>query len=204
MTDDKIIGIDIDDTLNYSSEVIKEYILKYGNNYSDDNYLIKNIDKIMRGLNFDGIIKSFFNDYCEEMASQMKVKEHAKEVIDKLKEDGYKIYFITARNNTFYKNAYEFCINYLNKNKIYFDKLIIGQNHKLNVCKDENILLMIDDSIDTCERLKDNGISSLVFNSQINSEKDTYCDRVDNWLEVYDYIKEKELENEKVLLLDKN
>ncbi len=204
MTNDKIIGIDIDDTLNYSSEVIKEYILKYGNNYSDDNYLIKNIDKIMRGLNFDGVISLFFNDYCEEMASQMKVKESAKEVIDRLKEDGYKIYFITARSNKFYKNAYEFCNNYLNKNKIYFDKLIVGQNHKLNVCQNENILLMIDDSIDTCERLKDNGIDSLVFNSQINSEKDTYCDRVDNWLEVYNYIKEKELEKEKILLLDKN
>ena len=112
------------------------------------------------------------------------------------------IYIITARSNKFYKNAYEFCNNYLNKNEIYFDKLIIGQNHKLNVCKDENILLMIDDSIDTCEKLEDNGINSLVFNSIVNSEKNTNCNRVNNWLEVYDYI--KELEHKKVMLLDKN
>ena len=40
--EDKIIGIDIDDTLNYSSDVIREYIIRYSNNYSNDNYLINN------------------------------------------------------------------------------------------------------------------------------------------------------------------
>lgn len=202
--EDKIIGIDIDDTLNYSSDIIREYIIRYSNNYSNDNYLINNIDKIMRGISFDEIINSFFRDYCMEMASQMKIKENAKEVIDKLKEIGYKIYIITARSNNYYKNVDEFCNNYLKNNDIYFDKLITAQEHKLDVCKKENVFLMIDDSIDTCELLNENGINGLVFNSQINIEKNTTCDRVDNWNEIYDYVKNKKYECKKLISLTKN
>ena len=63
---------------------------------------------------------------------------------------------------------------------------------------------MIDDSIDTCELLNENGINGLVFNSQINIEKNTTCDRVDNWNEIYDYVKNKKYECKKLISLTKN
>ena len=44
------IGIDIDDTTTNSTKTVREYIEKYGNNYCDDNYMIKNIDIILRGF----------------------------------------------------------------------------------------------------------------------------------------------------------
>ena len=47
---------------------------------------------------------------------------------------------------------------------------------------------MIDDAIDTCEDTKKRGIKSLVFNSEINKDRDTSCDRVNDWIELYNYI----------------
>jgi hypothetical protein len=32
------------------------------------------------------------------------------------------------------------------------------------------------------------GMKGLVFNSEINRNKQTICNRVNNWAEVYDYI----------------
>ena len=48
---------------------------------------------------------------------------------------------------------------------------------------------MFDDAIDTCESLLENEIDAVVFNSNINITKNTKCKRVNNWNEVYDYIK---------------
>ena len=43
------IGIDIDDTLIDSCDIVKEYVYKYDKDYGNDRVLINNIDKILRG-----------------------------------------------------------------------------------------------------------------------------------------------------------
>ena len=54
---------------------------------------------------------------------------------------------------------------------------------------------MFDDAIDTCESLLENGIDAVIFNSNINITKNTKCKRVNNWNEVYDYIKNCKINN---------
>lgn len=182
------IGIDIDDTITNSTEVVKEYIEKYDSVYSNDNHLKNNIYDIIRGTFADELVVRFFKDHAIEMCNKIKIKENAKEVIDKLKKEGNEIYIITARSDNFYKNAYKFCEEYLKNNDIYFDKLITSQIYKVECCKKEKIDLMIDDAVDTVENLNKENIKAILFTSELNKDNNAKVKRVDNWLELYNEI----------------
>ena len=180
------IGIDIDDTMTNSSEKIKEYLEKYDEEYS--HHLISNFANIIRGFLIDDITKQFFNKYAETMGNEIELKENVKEVIDKLRNDGYKIVIVTARSDNFYKDAQKFCEEYLKRNNINYDKLVTQQTFKLECCINEKIDLFIDDALDTVEDLNNRGIKTILFNSVHNRDKETSVKRVDNWLELYDLI----------------
>ena len=182
------IGIDIDDTLTDSTTVVREYVKKYDKDYCDDQRLVNSVEKIIRGFIGDEIIDKFFSEKSIEMSSKVQIRENAKEVIDKLRSEGNQIYIITARSDNYYKNAQEFCKNYLKEHNINYDKLIVGQMYKIETCINEGIDLMIDDAVDTCEALNKKGIKSILFTSELNKDKNTDCNRVSNWLELYDYI----------------
>ena len=182
------IGIDIDDTITNSCEVVEYYINKYDSDYSDNQHLIKNLGNILRGFLADEITQKFFLDHSKEMGMKIQIKENAKEVIDKLREEGNEVIIITARSNKFYQNAQEFCEEYLRVNNINYDKLVTGQTFKLDACINENIDLMIDDAVDTVEAINNYGIKTILFNSKLNKDKETSIKRVSNWLELYNEI----------------
>lgn len=182
------IGIDIDNTITNSTAAIRKYIKKYGHLYCDNNELLEKEDEIIRGHFKDDFTKKFFKDNSIEISDNVEVKEDVCEIINKLHEEGNTIIFITARSDKYYKNAQEYCSNFLKKHNIYFDKVITGKTYKDKICKEENIDIMIDDAIDTCEDVRKLGMNSLVFNSEVNIDKKTTCDRVSNWKEAYNYI----------------
>lgn len=189
------IGIDIDDTLIDSCEIVEEYAYKHSKEYGDGSVILNNIDKILRGNFTEKEMTDFFNDYACEMGSKQKVKKNAKEIIDRLKDEENSIYIITARSDRFYKDVNKYVKEFLDENNIKYDKIITSCFYKVDVCKNEKIDIMFDDGIDTCESLCDNGIDAVVFNSKLNISKDTKCKRVNSWDEVYNYIKNCKIKN---------
>lgn len=184
------IAIDIDDTLTDSSKVVREYALLYDSKYSNEKILINRLDTILRGFFDHEAIVNFYLDYGIEMSNKAQVKPDACKVIDKLRSEGHEIYIITARGDKYYKNAYEFCKNYLDKNKINYDKLITSKLYKVKACQEENIDIMIDDGVDTCDNLNSIGIKAFLFTGELNEDKETISQRVHSWNEVYDRIHE--------------
>ncbi len=182
------IGIDIDDTLIDSIQVVRKYIKKYGHLYCKNNELSDLEGELLRGKLKNKIVTDFFSNHCIEISDHIRVKRYAKQVINKLHEEGNEIIIITARSDNYYKNAQEYCANYLKKKNIHYDKLITHQTYKYKTCKNEGIDIMIDDAIDTCEDVIKLGMKAIVFNSKTNINKDTTCDRVNTWVEVYNYI----------------
>ena len=88
------IGIDIDDTLTNTNEASEEYVLKYETEHPDikiDHY------KLIRGKLDTPELKEFFSENARNICDNATIKEDAKNIIDKLRSEGYKIYFITAR-----------------------------------------------------------------------------------------------------------
>ena len=182
------IGIDIDDTLTDSCPVLKSYLEKYDSVYCNDGHMIKNIADIICGHYVDDAVTQFYLDNGKQMANEIKIKKDAKEILDKLLSEGNKITIITARSSKFFADTQAFNEAYLKTNNINYTKLLTSQDNKLETCLKENIDIMIDDSIKTCERLQNEGIKSLVFTSELNKDKETNCNRVGSWLELYNYI----------------
>jgi len=59
---------------------------------------------------------------------------------------------------------------------------------KATVCKNEKINLFIDDSIANCNKVKELGIETILFNSKSNMNQETDLYRVDNWKDIYENI----------------
>ena len=91
-----------------------------------------------------------------------------------------------------YVDQYKLSTEQLKKHGIYYDKLICSFD-KAKVCMEENIDLLIDDSIYNCELTNKLKIETLLFNCKSNNNIETRLTRVNNWKEVYDYIYERSI-----------
>lgn len=117
-------------------------------------------------------------------------RKDAKEVIDKLKNERHTIYIITARDSEFHDDPYIYSKNWLDKNKIYYDKLIVNAREKGEVCKRENIDLYIDDQLENCLNIVNTGIQTIM----ITDKKYDYDNitMLKNWDDIYNFISELE------------
>ncbi len=200
------IGIDIDDT----TVLTVDSMIKYADIY-DTKVLKRN------GINGNlGLIKdryylqalygwtqeekfAFFDLYYKNILEECTIMKNANKIIQKLKEEGHEIYFITARlDNIKNCNTEQITKDALEKNDIPYDKLIINASDKLKVCMEENIELFIEDSYDTCRKLTDNNIKSILMTTKMNEKiEDNDITRVNNWDEIYieiqKYINEKRI-----------
>ena len=119
-------------------------------------------------------------------------------MLQKLKEEGNTIHFITARlmnikdcdTETITKKS-------LDNFNIPYDSLNLHISDKLTFCKEHEIDVLIEDSYETCRELADNGIKSILMTTKMNSDiEDKEIVRVNNWDEIYEEIKKyKKLEN---------
>lgn len=176
-----VIGIDIDDTVLSTTEAITS-------SFGNSNGMMKSIKDAMQNYNIK-IPISMIN--MEKWLQDVKVKDNAVGVINRLKEKGHTIIFITARNSEYFKDPEVFTIKQLQSFGFSYDKLIVGQmDGKYLACKENNIELMIDDKISTCEGLVEKGIDSIVYNVKTNEDIETKLKRFDTWLEIEKYIDE--------------
>lgn len=67
-------------------------------------------------------------------------------------------------------------MDWLNKNDIYFDKLIVNARDKKRVCIEENIDILIDDSISNCKNVITSGISAIMIaNNDVVGKDNINC-----------------------------
>lgn len=193
------IGIDIDDTLtdikDSLTKAAQEYAISLNKNIENkdteivDIYNNGNIYQKLYGFNYEEL-KYFLGPIQEEITNNAKPREGCVEIIKKLHNEGNEIYIITARDSEFHIDPFLQSEKWLNNNSIYFDKLIVNARDKAKVCIENNIDLLIDDSISNCLNVKKYGIESFrICNKKIeNSEIREFY----NWNEIYNYINEME------------
>lgn len=122
----------------------------------------------------------------------------AKQVIERLKEDGHELIIITARGLTI-KEMKQAAQNKFKEYNLKFDKYFWEQESKQAVCKQEKIDVMIDDKASVCKETSENKIRTLYFRD-VNREKleeNEYLKEVNNWGEIYRYIYNLNLEEKK-------
>ena len=182
------IGIDMDDTITNSYDLIIELL---GKIYNKDSNKIKeagtNYYEIMDDEENFPNYKEFAYKNFETLLPKASLKTGAREVINKLHDEGHEIVIITARNNKEYLNPYVTTYMYLVKNDILFDKICVNIEDKGTFCRMQNIDIFIDDSVINCKSTIDNGINTLLFDNSFN-RNNTSMRRVLNWDEVYKII----------------
>lgn len=186
------IGIDIDNVIsNFNEELLNEY-LNYDKQLRNTGIINKNAEYIRRGM-FDWTEDeeiSFYRNNIERIAKSLKVKDGAKEYINKLIADGHIVYIITGRDNGEYKEPYKMTKEWLDSNSIKYNKLILTDAYKKDEkaikCLENNIDIMIDDSIGNCKHCIENNIKTLLMDTPYNRFID--MPRVNDWKEIYEVI----------------
>lgn len=185
------IGIDVDDTLANTKELIIEYAIEYDKkHFRNEGIIHPEIYDLSGMFNWTKEEKKqFINDCMEEIASKVTIKDNAKEVLQKLKKEGHEIYIITYRTLKRYKDPYKTTEEWLIKNNIPYDKLIANSGPKGIVCKKNAIQLLIDDNLTHCYDVLNYNIKSFVFDSEYNKESD--LPRVYTWNDIYEKLKRR-------------
>ena len=187
-----VIGIDMDDTICSTNELIIEVADQYdkevlgGTGVKDESAY--EFSEMMGWP--EGMKGQFFADRLEYIMSHSPIKDDAKEVINRLHDEGYKIVIISFRKDKYLKDPYKLTENWLKENGVHYDKLYVNTGTKTDECIENNVTLFIDDKESHCEDVSSAGIDVLLFTNAYNHDE-TRFDRVNSWTEVYDYIKEK-------------
>ena len=192
-----IIGIDIDDT----TVVTVKSMVKYGDKYDTEVLGRKaqkdNLGQIkdryyMRALYgwTDEQKFAFCDMYYKNALEECYPLPNAGEKINKLKEEGNEIIFITARlTNVKNCDTESITKTTLEKYGIPYDKLIMNVDNKLEFCQKYGVEVFIDDSFETCKSLQDNGIKSYLMTTRMNQNIEPgNVERVTSWDEVYEKI----------------
>ena len=179
-------GIDIDDVITNTSEAMKDYIMKYDKNGDISNHM----EDVMRGDMTNPIIKKFFEENSAKIFTDAKMKENANEVIQRWIDNGNEIVIITTRGEIRFKGSTEITQNYFKLNNIPYTEILFNSFDKAEVCKKNNIDLMIDDSEKYCREVEKENIKSILFTSEINRNINTTIERVNNWLQLEQKVKD--------------
>lgn len=188
-----VIGLDIDDTITNTLEVLFAYAEKFIIEDLKREIDIKRIDNManieyiqaMHGWNREDELK-FFKKYFNTLIEETTPFYFAVQTINKLKEEGHEIVLITARFDELlddgYFDAKEVTKKWLNKHGIKYDKLIVNAQNKGEIAEENNVDVFVDDSLKNCLSVASKGIKTFImdnrYNTNINSKDVT---RVYSW-----------------------
>lgn len=133
----------------------------------------------------------FFNKYHKEIMEESNYMPGAKMILNKLKEEGNELIIITARGG-YDKNVISLTEKRLKKDNMdIFDKYYFDIKDKAEVCKKEEIDVMIDDSIVNCKKTSESKIKTIYLKDapSYDMDENEYLKVLYNWGEIYRYIK---------------
>ena len=191
------IGIDIDDTTVMAIEAMVKYgdiydVEELGRSGSKGKFGLIRSRYYLRELYgwTDEEKYAFLDKYYKNVLEECYPLPNAPDVIRKLKENGHKIIFVTARlTNVKNCDTEEITKRNFEEHDIQYDKIIINASDKLKYCKEEGIQIFIEDSYETCQTLEENGIKTYFMTTRMNADIDSgNIERVNSWDEIYNKI----------------
>lgn len=169
-----IIGIDIDDTITNTSDLIRELAKKEYPDYKGKLRVPK--DKY----------EEFQDKYVNYIHANATLKEGVVDTLNYLKENGCTLLFITYRG--FNRGNIEITKEYFKKYNIPYDDIISVEKDKGIVAKEYNVDLFIEDKSEVIEQMIKYGIDYI----KMYKENDNNNYRVvNNWKEIKEILKER-------------
>lgn len=189
------IGIDLDGVVIDSETTFRTYEEIYDIDTLNGNNLVDRQEpKFQARYNWTNEQeKEFIERYFLKVSKESGLMSGFISVYNLLKEQGHEFVVITARGGLL-KEMKDDAIRLLEENDIKFDKYYWHIKDKLEVCKNENVDIMIDDDWRIIKKLADNGVKTLYFrDTNLKTlEENEYVKEVNNWGDIYRAIKEME------------
>ncbi len=187
------IGIDIDGTITTAY-----YWLEFFNNHLGTSLRAEEVLHYDHHIDF-GItleaFKTFRKDHLVEIHRLAKARPYAVKVLQALTHKGHDCFLITARE----KDLRLLTKSWLKDNLIPYSNLYhLGSTEKVSLAKSLGVELFLEDRLETALAMANAGIPTLLFNTSYNQAPEhPFILRVDDWLEVQDFI-EKLMQAEKL------
>lgn len=189
------IGIDLDGVVIDSETTFRTYEEIFDIDTVKGNNLINREEpKFQARYNWTEEQKQeFIETYFLTVSKESNLMSGFIGVYNLLKKQGHEFVVITARGG-FVKEMKDDAIRLLEENNIDFDKYYWRIDNKLEVCKNENVDIMIDDDWRIIKRLADNNIKTLYFRDTnlVKLEENKYIKEVNNWGDIYRFIRNEE------------
>lgn len=197
------IGIDIDNVLSNFNEVLLNDYIKHDKELRNNGIINKDV-YIRKMFDWSEDEEAlYYKENIERLASLLEPIKDCSKYIKKLRENGHCIYIISGRDNGEYSDPYNMTIKWLHKYSIEYDKLVLtnAYNHqeKADFCVENNIDIMIDDSVNVCRKCSESSVETLLFNTECNKHETRFT-RVYNWEEIFNYINNHKKERRNVIL----
>lgn len=173
------ICIDIDGTITDAY-----YWLESCNKYFDTNVTKEQVTEYyihkVLGVSEEEYVE-FYENNKFELHSDQPLREYAKSIITKLNLVN-NIYFVTARD----KSLTLLTQSYLKDKEIPYDNLfVLGSHYKVDIAKELNCDIFIEDNYDNAIQLSNAGFKVLLINTNYNKKPiNENITRVDNWIEI--------------------
>lgn len=188
------IGIDLDGVIFDSEKLYRIYSELYDIQDLKRNSLIDNKQvKFEKRYSWNqDETNGFVKKYHRKITETANFMPGAKEIIPLLKEEGNTLIIITARGKV-NKDLVPITMQRLKENNLdIFEKYYWGTENKEEICKQEKIDLMIDDSNINCEKLVRDHIHTIYLKDapSFDIEENEYLKVLYNWGEIYRYIEQ--------------
>ena len=138
-------------------------------------------------------IEQFLKKYHEKIIKESNYMPGAKDILKMLKDDGHELIVITARGGL-NKKMIDISKEKIKKDKMdIFDKYYFATENKDEVCENEQIDIMIEDTPKNCIKIANKKIKTIYLKDapSIELEENEYIKTLYNWGEIYRYIKER-------------
>jgi 5'(3')-deoxyribonucleotidase len=197
----KKIGIDLDDTLfDLIGPFINYHNQNYKTNLKKEDFTTYPFNEVLKLPSIRDAVERVFRFYDSDFFRKMPPLPGSVEAINKIKED-YDIHIITYRPEMLYNdtmnqiwNSFRNCFS-----EVFFAfNPYLGRkssgNTKGEICLNNGIFKMIDDSLECILDCQERGISGLLFGDYSWNQNGEHkgITRVNNWKEVLEKLKIEE------------
>lgn len=177
------IGIDIDDTMTFIKDDLEQAAILYDKSIGNSGKFLNDSYYVGKRFNWNKEEYHYFmGTVREQVVCNAKLRDGLIECLNDFINNDIEIIIITARNNTYYKDALNMTLSWLKKENIPYSKLIINAQNKAKVCQEERIDVFIDDDINNCLKVSKIGVKTFIMdngdnyldNNEITRIKDFY------------------------------
>jgi hypothetical protein len=183
----KKIGIDIDGVITDEGDSESNIWHQALSEYMQRNITRKrDVYDFKRAYDLSSeVIDDFLNERLEKIYSEVSPLQKAKETINYLSENGYKIILITAREQCF-RNL---TARWLTDHNILYTELY-HDDDKAPIAVEKDIDLFIEDNYENATQIVNQNINVLLMDKYHNQDikKHGLLQRVDNWNDIREYM----------------